>query len=73
MVIGVKSLSSHYCMCYYNLLHDRECHALFPHPTPGTSPVQFEGLQPGPHEVKVRPNGENCDRIIRRTAKFTVV
>ena len=38
----------------------------------GTSPVVMSGLEPGAYSVKVRPNGGNCEREIRRTLFFSV-
>ncbi|CAI8049199.1 hypothetical protein GBAR_LOCUS27079, partial [Geodia barretti] len=41
--------------------------------TPCDRTVQYENLSLGEHRVKVRPNGDNCVRRIRRTVMFTVV
>lgn len=38
----------------------------------GESPLQFSNLV-GAHSVRVRPNGDNCVRRIRRTVEFNVV
>ena len=39
----------------------------------GDGTVQYENLSLGEHRVKVRPNGSNCVRRIRRTVEFTVI